>query len=281
MAAAAAPVIRHKTLNDVQRTTAYRELNGVKKAVVHLLFIFYESYHLFTTEEDVPVADSLNTHIDRALKTLYCTVGPVAAGVNDFTATLNILISFENDRFFKESISENFYLMAMNAIKTLYQNQGELPAHLPLTVVPLNGPNIWVAREQELVDSVSQKAYDAAGAVEAAKQQGITIDQEILRRYIRIMNHELGKTVWQDLQRHAEGIPQAQAAYRNDEGYLKKGVTDAKKMQEANKRPSISRGVKRSIAKPSYSKGGKQSSKRRTMRRQQYKRRRRRTIHRR
>ena len=276
MAAAAAPVIRHKTLNDVQRTTAYRELNGVKKAVVHLLFIFYESYHLFTTEEDVPVADSLNTHIDRALKTLYCTVGPVAAGVNDFTATLNILISFENDRFFKESISENFYLMAMNSLKLLFNNREKLPILLPVAVVPFNGPNIWVAREQELVDSVSQAAYDAANAVDDAKQQGITIDQEILRRYIRIMNRELGKTVWQDLQRHAEGIPQAQAAYRDDKIYLTNGVTDATAMLQAQKRPRRSRATKRGS-----NQGGKQSSKRRTMRRQKYRQRRRRTLHRR
>lgn len=277
---AAAPVIRHKTLDDVQQTPVYIALDEVQKAVVHLLFIFYESYHLFTVEDGVRVADSLHTHIDRALKTLYYTGAPVLAGVNDFTATLNILISFEKDEFFMKSISEHFYIIAMNSLGMLFEHRGSLPVVLPVTVVPLNGPNIWVAREQELVDSVSQKAYDAANAVDAAKQQGIALDQEILRQYIKIMEQELGKPVWQDLQRHAKGIPQAQAAYRDDERYLKNRVTDATAMLQAQKRPSISRGVKGGITKPL--KGGKPSSKRRTMRRQQYKRRRRRrTLHRR
>ena len=273
--AAAAPVIRHKTLDDVQQPSAYTRLGDVEKAVVHLLFIFYETYHLFTTEENVLVANSLHTRIDRALKTLYYTVAPAPAGGNDFRATLDILIAFENDEFFKNTISGIFYLMAMNSLKLLFENRGRLPVFLPVAVVPFNGPNIWVAREQQLVDSVSQKAYDAANAVEAAKQQGITLGQEILRRYIKIMNRELRSSIWQDLQRHAEGIPQAWEAYRGDKEYLQKGVTNAKTMQREKIRPSLSRGVKRP------KEGGKQSSNRRTMRRQKYRQRRRRTLHRR
>ena len=272
---AAAPVRRYQTLHEVKQTHAYTGLNDVQKAVVRLLFTFYENYHYFTVQDDVRVADSLHTHIDRALKTLYYT-GGVPAGGNDFTATLSIIIEFENDSFFAEAIGDGPFLVAMDAIRILYDNKRSLPVFLPVTVVPHNGPNIWVAREQQLVDSVSQAAYDAANAVDDAKREGITLGQETLRRYLRIMKSELRKPIWQDLQRHAEGNPQSQAGYEDNRLSITQGVTDAMDMQEANKRPSIPRAIKRGPGR-----GGKQSSKRRTMSRQQYKRRRRRTLHRR
>lgn len=273
---AAAP-IRYRTLNEVKQTRAYTDLNNVEKAAVRLLFTFYENYHYFTVQDGVRVADSLHTNIDIALKTLYYTAGPAPAGGNDFTATLSIIIEFENDSFFAESIGNGPFLVAMDAIRILYDNKRDLPVFLPVTVVPHNGPNIWVAREQQLVDSVSQAAYDAANTLDDAKRGGIILGQETLRRYLRIMKSELRKPIWQDLQRHAEGDPQSQAGYEGNRQSITQGVTDAMEMQEANKRPSIPRATKRWVGHQ----GGKQSSKRRTMSRQQYKRRRRRALHRR
>ena len=261
---AAAPV-QYQMLSDVQRTHAYTELTEVQKAVVHLLFIFYEKSHYFTGDEDA-------TDISTALDTLYYTGGVAPAAGNDFMVPLNTLIAFENDEFFTKSISDQFYLIAMDAIRTLFNNQRSLPVHLPNAVLPFNGPNPWVAREQELVDSVSQAAYAAANAVDNAKQQVITLDNETLRRYIRIMKSELGKPIWGQLRDHAKDIPQSQAGYEINRQSIEQGLAHAKEMlrrERPTTRPSLSRGVKRP------KEGGKQSRKRRTMSRQQHKRRRR------
>lgn len=271
---AAAPV-QYQRLNDVQRTHAYTTLTEVEQAVVNLLFIFYEKSHYFTVEEDVRIADSLHTNISTALDTLYYTGGPAPAAGNDFMATLNKLIAFENDSFFKNSMSDQFYLIAMDAIRTLFNNQRSLPVLLPNAVLPFNGPNPWMAQEQRLLNSVSQLAYDVADAVDDAKRGSIILDPRKLAGYIKVMNRELRSSIWKQLQQHAAHDPQSQAEYQHSRGIIAQGVVDAKAMQNAQKRPRLSRSVKGST------KGGKQSSKRRTMRRQQYKRRGRRTIHRR
>lgn len=269
---AAAPV-QYQMLRDVQRTHAYTALNEVQKAVVHLLFIFYEKSHYFTGYEDA-------TDISTALDTLYYTGGVAPAAGNDFMATITTLIAFENDSFFKNSMSDQFYLIAMNAIRTLYNNQGRLPVHLPSAVVPSKGPNPWVAREGELVDSISQAAYDAANAVEAANRGDITLNERTLRRYIRIMEEELRKPVWGQLQAHAKGIPQSQAGYEDNRRSIEQGIADANVMlglipQERQ----ATRSMRSRSRSKEHQAGGKQSRKRRTMRRQQYKRRRLRTLH--
>ena len=276
--AAAGPPVQYKTLIEVQATQDYRALNEVQQAVVHLLFVFYEKSHLFTIEEDVRFEDSLRSQIYHALKTLYhIQGGPAAAGTN-FNGIIHRLIQFENDSFFTDTIGDGPYLVTMNAIKTLHNNQQSLPVLLPVAVIPSRGPNVWVTREDELTNTDSQKrAYDALNALDNANHNGITLDKETLRKYIRHMNHELHSSSWEQLQEHARGIPQTLASYNDDRQRIVQGVRDANVMLGLipQERPSLPRGVKRPRQ------GGKQSSKRRTMRRQQYKRRRGRTLHRR
>jgi hypothetical protein len=267
MMAAAAPV-QYQRLIDVQATHAYRALNDVQKAVVQLLFFLYENRQYFTVEDDITLHISAYDQMATSLKALYHTPGGQAAAGN-IMASLHILIEFENDEFLKSSISNYEYLGTMNAIKTLFNNQRKLPVSIPLAVVPRSGPSPWVTREEHLLDSVPQSAYDAANRLEDAKRAGIILDPLRLSRDAKNMRNALRSDVWRKLREHASGIPQSLKGYDDNKKSIEKGVVDAMAMLEQQKPRTRSRSNSRGRQN-----AGKPSSNRRSMRRQQHKRRR-------
>ena len=280
----AAPVIQYKTLDEVKRTPAYKNLDDVQKAVVRLLFFLYENSHSLNK--------SLYIESSNAVKTLYNNAHNLTE--HDIIDALNKLLKFEDDRSFMEKIQHTlrFYHVVRPAVETLSMkwNWNELPARLPLTVVPPNEPNKWVSEEHRIMKKMSQEAYDAAESVIDADKKNEIIDQKTLRRYITHMKRELDKPFWRQLERHAEDDQQSLEAYNLNKQIIEEALAIAEQMRDPPEGPTTrfrSRSRSRSRFRSRFTSisikrqaGGKQPSNRRTMRRQQYKRRRR-TLHRR
>ena len=265
----AAPV-RYQRLRDVETTPAYTGLNKLQKAVVDLLFIYYEYSHFFDDEDD---EDIMLYHY---VRDLYYTEGVQnvrGLSHDDFRDILRRLLLMDADETFKRAIGEGLFVRAMDAIMILNSNIHNLPVYLPVAVVPHNGPNIWVAEEHRLDEMRSEEAIEIANDVEDADAKVNPFDEKTLRRYINILAIELRNPVWELLRRHGEGIPNVQEAYAENRQSIERALTKATTMLEDLQKPHKKRKNSNSNSKH----GGKQTSKMRTMRRrrQQYKRRRR------
>lgn len=273
--------IQYKTLDDVQKTSAYTKLGPIQKAVVRLLFFVYENSHNFTVGSSLE--ESLHSESSNALKTLYYTIhAHNPSSEDDILAALSKLIQFENDVFFMKKIpNEELFRKTMEDAVMLYRNTGRLPVYLPVTVLPSNEPNEWVSKERHFINSMSQGAFDAAEAVVDAYNHNNTIDQKTLVMYITRMKRELAKPFWRQLRIHAKDDQQSLDAYTLNRTTIEEALAVAEQMRDSippegpttrSRSRSKFRSRFRSRSRERQA-GGKQPSKRRTMRTKKHRRR--------
>lgn len=215
--------------------------NLTQKAVINLLFIFYEYSHLLD-DGDITLLETLYYigPYNKSIKADKIQVLTQTYGNDPFNTIIQQLMAiFDTDVVFTQGMGENNYIIAMNSLKILYDNIINLPVNLPEYSLPPKTPNKWVQKEDELMDNMAD-AFEVAQIIKDAKSAA-DLSLQDLQDYRRILTDGIVK--FKPLFEHAKENPGMIDFYKE----LKKDLENAlKKIQELSEEQPRQSPVKRS-----------------------------------